>query len=241
VSDPHAIIFDLFDTLVPGGSRASRDAVSHAMAEDLGVNRARFTELFKGSFRERWHGALGSLEETIAALTVRAGGTPTDDAVRRAARRRIDFTRRQITPSPRLLALLDALRADGWRLGLISNCSAEIPALWAANPLAQRITAPVFSCVAGRCKPDPEIYRLAAASLGTTPAQCVFVADGAGGELPGAQAAGMQTIRVRADSVDHGTYGDIGQWEGTTIDTLNDLPPALIEQSKDPAPTTAFS
>lgn len=223
----HAIVFGLFDTLVPSGSRERRDAVSHAMADDLGVDRVLFAELFKNSFRERWRGALGSLEETIAALAVRAGGNPTEEAVRRAARRRLDFTRRQITPDPGLPALLDALRADGRRLGLISNCSAEVPALWDGNPLSRQITAPVFSCTVGCCKPDPQIHRLAAAALDTVPERCVFVADGAGGELPGAQAVGMQTIRVRADGVDHGTYGGMGNWEGTTVDTLYDLPAVL--------------
>jgi len=37
----------------------------------------------------------------------------------------------------------------------------------------------------------------------------------------------MTAIRVRADHVDHGTYGGVGDWNGATIDALNHLPEAL--------------
>jgi putative hydrolase of the HAD superfamily len=197
------------------------------MAADLDVDPDQFATLLKDSFRQRWTGALGSLEQTLAALAARSGGTPDSGAVRRAAQRRLDFTRHQITPAPETLRLLDRLRADGWQLGLISNCSAEVPTLWQENPMAERITAPVFSCQAQLCKPDPDIYRLAAHALNTRPQRCVFVADGAGGELLGAQAAQMTAIRVRADHVDHSTYGGVGDWNGATIDTLHHLPEAL--------------
>ena len=222
-----AIVFDLFDTLVPGGPRSARDALSRLMAEDLGVDRDRFVTVFKNSFRQRWTGSLGSLEQTIKSLAVECGGAPDSCAVRRAADRRLEFTRQQITPTTQVLELLAALQADGWKLGLVSNCSAEIPMLWSENPMSKWIKLPVFSCQVGFCKPDPRIYARAAQALQLPPPQCVFVADGAGGELPGAGTAGMKTIRVRTDGVDHGTYGGIGTWAGTTIDSVNDLRSAL--------------
>jgi putative hydrolase of the HAD superfamily len=222
-----AVVFDLFDTLVPGGARSARDALSRQMAEDLGVDGGRFVTVFKGSFRRRWTGSLGPLEQTIAALAVECGGAPDGHAVRRAADRRLAFTRRQITPTPAVLKVLDELRAAGWRLGLVSNCSAEIPLLWPTNPLSRWIEHPVFSCEFGLCKPDPKIFTHAARALRIPPPRCVFVADGAGGELLGAQSAGMRTIRVQANDVDHSTYGAVGPWTGTTVTSLTDLPLAL--------------
>lgn len=222
-----AVIFDLFDTLVPGGSRTARDAVSHLMADDLGVDREQFAALFRDAFRQRWDGSLGSLEQTISTLAVQCGGAPDSRTVRRAAERRLDFTRRQITPTPQLLELLAALQADGWELGLVSNCSAEVPMLWQENPISAWIKLPVFSCEVGLCKPDLRIFLRAAQALWTPPERCVFVADGVGGELPGAQAVGMQTVRVQADGVDHATYGTVGPWTGPTIDSIHDLPSVL--------------
>ena len=89
------------------------------------------------------------------------------------------------------LDVLDALRHDGHPLALISNATSETSASWSQSPLAQRFDVAVFSCDVGLAKPDPAIYRLAAERLGVAPAECVFVGDGADGELVGAAAVGM--------------------------------------------------
>jgi len=88
------------------------------------------------------------------------------------------------------LEVLDALRADGHRLALISNATSDTAEAWPGSPLAARFDAVVFSCDVGLAKP-PAIYRAAADRLGADPATCVFVGDGADGELPGAAAVGM--------------------------------------------------
>lgn len=223
-----AVIFDLFDTLVDGGTARRREMIAR-MGVDLGIDPEAFKAVFRESYRERFAGTLGDMEQTITTLIRRCGAVPDPQAVAVAARHRIDYTRRLLTPFPGVLEVLSTLVSDGLRVGLITNCSVETPQVWAETKLAQYIQDPVFSCRVGVCKPDPAIYRLALDALGVSAGDSVYVADGAGGELVGARDVGMTTIRVRAEGVDHATFGAIGDWDGPVIEDLTELPGRLPE------------
>jgi putative hydrolase of the HAD superfamily len=220
VSSP--IVFDLFDTLVPGGGHAARNAEARAMAADLGVPAESFADALRSSFPERFTGALGDLHETFAALAVRCGGHPSREAVGRAVARRFAFTRSTLEPFHGVLDVLDGLLARGHRLCLLTNCTAEVPELWSALPLASRFDAAVFSCQEGIRKPSAEIYLRAAKRLDSDPDACTFVGDGASGELTGALAAGMTAIRIVGEELDHTVVGG-DDFAGTSIDTLAEL------------------
>jgi len=215
-----AVLFDLFNTLVPGGSDAERAAISEQMGTDVGVDPAAFARLLHETWPLRFRGELGDLASTVRAIAIRLGADPPDSAVRRACGRRLDFARRLLTPSATTLQTLDALRNKGFPLGLVTNCSAETPLLWKSTTLAERFTATGFSCELGVCKPDPAIYLAVCASLGVPPEDCVFVGDGAVGELDGAAAVGMRAIQVTelANRDDPAP-----PWSGERIATLTQL------------------
>lgn len=217
-----AVIFDLFDTLVDGGTTQRREMIAR-MGVALGVDPERFKEAFRASYRERFAGKFGDLTQTITALSRRCGVDPDPAAVERAVTGRLDYTRKLLTPLPGVLEALTTLVENHWKLGLITNCSVETEQVWPDSVLAQYIQEPVFSSRVGVCKPDPAIYRMAAQALEVDVTECVYVADGAGGELVGARDLGMTTIRVRADGVDHATFGGIGDWDGPVIDNLSQL------------------
>jgi putative hydrolase of the HAD superfamily len=193
---PRVVLFDLFNTLVPGGADEERAAMARAMGVDLGVDPDTYASLFYQSYRERYVGAFGDLEATVRTIAEHAGGRPTGSAVRLACARRIAFTRRLLWPSAETLAVLDVLQASGWRLGLVSNCTAETPELWKRTPLAQRFEAVAFSCELGVAKPDPAIYLAACSFLGVKPKDCLYVGDGADNELVGADGLGMSVVRT---------------------------------------------
>jgi HAD superfamily hydrolase (TIGR01509 family) len=98
--------------------------------------------------------------------------------------------------SPATVAVLDSLRDAGWRLALVSNATAETAEAWPRCPLAGRFDVAVFSCDVAVAKPDPGIYLAAVEGLGTRPADCVYIGDGADEELAGAAALGMLAIRT---------------------------------------------
>jgi putative hydrolase of the HAD superfamily len=224
VARPAAILFDLWGTLIPGIPPTVRDALAFDMAADLGVDPAAFAAAFADSYRERFTGVLGSLEQTVVALAARCGGAPPADAVGSAVARRMALTRGALESDPAALAVLDELRNRGIPMGLVTDTSSETPLLWPESPLAARISATAFSCELGVRKPDPAIYLDCVRALGVPAAACMYVGDGGGGELTGAASLGMDALRLRV-SGDHPSdrYDDDAAFSGPEIATLSDL------------------
>jgi putative hydrolase of the HAD superfamily len=82
------------------------------------------------------------------------------------------------TPRPETLALARRARAAGVPTGLLSNSwGGGGYDVYAGFDLAAMFDAVVISHVVGLRKPEAPIYELAAARLGVTPADCVFVDD----------------------------------------------------------------
>jgi putative hydrolase of the HAD superfamily len=125
-----------------------------------------------------------------------------------------------------VLPVLDLLRASGFRLGLISDCSSELVEDWAATEFAARIDAPVFSWQEGYRKPDPRLYATASARLGVPPDACWYVGDGGSREFQGALAAGMHPIPAAAA---HRTDPDT-LVPDRTVDDLTELPALMIDR-----------
>jgi putative hydrolase of the HAD superfamily len=189
-----AVVFDLFHTLVPGAD-AARDRILGEMAALVGVDAAAFVRAHHESWPDRlvrWEAA-----ETVRILAGRLGARPSEFAVARAVALRRELGARLLADvAPATLDALDALRASGFRLAVLSNTTAETTDLWPASVLARRFDAAVFSAAVGVAKPDPRIYHTAAERLGVPASECWFVGDGADGELAGAVAMGMTAIRT---------------------------------------------
>ncbi len=100
---------------------------------------------------------------------------------------------------------------------MVSNCTAEVATSWKSSPFGSRFDAVALSCELGLGKPDPAIYRWATDALGVTPQQCLYVGDGADGELAGAAALGMTVLRTTEFADTDPT------WPGPTISALTDL------------------
>ncbi|NES14829.1 MULTISPECIES: HAD family hydrolase [Micromonospora] len=212
---PRPLIFDLFHTLVPG-SDAERDRVVGEMALMVGVEPSALVAAYHATWRDRMTG--WDVAETVRILAGRLGGTPTEDQVARAAAHRRELAVRLLDRVPETtLAALDALRAQGHPIGLISNATAETAEAWPVTRLARRIDVAVFSCDVRLAKPDPAIYRLTAGRLGVDPTDCVFVGDGADGELAGAAAVGMRVFRT----AEHNDSDPA--WTGRPLATLGEL------------------
>ncbi|MET8258703.1 HAD-IA family hydrolase [Micromonospora sp. NPDC005205] len=215
------MIFDLFHTLVHGADD-ERDRVVGEMALVVGVAPAALVAAYHASWRDRlvrWE-----VEETVRILAGRLGGTPTDEQVARAGEHRRALARRVLgAVSTATLDVLDVLRDGGHPLALISNATSETAEAWPQSPLARRFDVAVFSCEVGLAKPDPAIYRIAAERLGVAPAECVFVGDGADGELAGAAAVGMTVLRT----TEHNDTDP--SWGGRAFASLGDLSTLLHE------------
>jgi putative hydrolase of the HAD superfamily len=90
---------------------------------------------------------------------------------------------------------LNKIRAQGWKIGIVSNGQTHIQmrTLLALN-LDRLVDAYLISETVELRKPDPEIFALAARKLSAFPSNCVFVGDAPEADIVGAQRVGMKTV-----------------------------------------------
>lgn len=192
-----AVIFDMFGTLAPVFDREEYFATVAEMGRALGMEGDEFYKAFRADAPGRTTGKWATLEDNLVDFARRLRLRASPDDIARAARFRYDYTRRHLlNPYPDALATLEALRAAGRPVGLISDCSPEAPVVWPESPLAAFIPHPVFSPEAGTRKPDPRIYHLACERMGIAPYEAVYVGDGDSDELAGAAAVGLCPVLV---------------------------------------------
>ncbi|MEV0804433.1 HAD family hydrolase [Kribbella sp. NPDC050281] len=212
-----ALLVDLFSTLV-----ADREAEDLGVAGVLGVEGEAFGRELDATAYERFTGAYGDLGNTLRVVAGRCGGAPGEEQVREATDLRRGYVRRLLSAVPEgTVRTLEGLKSAGWRIGLVSDATAEVPLEWATCPLEPYFEVTAFSAEVGAVKPDPKMYLTACQALEVEPSECMYVGDGGYGELPAAAALGMYAIRTteHADSAP--------SWTGPTITSFTDLP-ALI-------------
>jgi putative hydrolase of the HAD superfamily len=95
---------------------------------------------------------------------------------------------------PEVPEVLDALRARGLRLGVISNWDTRLPELLRQLDLARRLDVLAYSSAVGVEKPDSRIFRRALRELGVEPRAALHVGDSRLEDLEGAIAAGMRAL-----------------------------------------------
>ena len=155
---------------------ANPDTNAWALFERAEITAAQFDQMFAQEAR-----ALGHTLDGAAVLAVLAG------AVR-----------------PAMVAALDRLKADGYRLGCITN---NVPAGHGAGmarsddardameQIFARFEHVIESSKAGVRKPDPRIYMMMCDKLGLLPEDCVYL-DDLGINCKPAAALGMHAIKV---------------------------------------------
>jgi len=223
-----AVLLDLYNTLLPGGD-VHRTEMLRGMAADLGVDPDGFRKIVFEAWPERMTGAFGDLTTETAALATRLGAHPSPAGLAAAVERRFSFARANLRPSPAAISAVTALRAAGWPVAIVSNCSFDSAAALRTTDLATAANALVLSCEMRLSKPDPAMYLAACAALDDAdPQACVFVGDGADDELRGAAALGMRVIQTTEYRATDRT------WSGEQIASIAALPDLLRKVSGPP-------
>jgi putative hydrolase of the HAD superfamily len=99
-------------------------------------------------------------------------------------------------PMPGAAAALAALRARGFRVGVVSNADGRVASLLEAAGLAPHLETIVDSHLEGVEKPDPEIFRRALARLAVPAARAAYVGDIFAIDVLGARGAGLSAILI---------------------------------------------
>lgn len=117
---------------------------------------------------------------------------------------------------PDVTATLAALRASGFKLGLITNGSLRMQSRkLECLSLASTFDVILISAAEGISKPDPEIFHRALQRLQTDLARAIFVGDHPEIDIRGARAAGMQAVWRRDPTASRvveadATIGEVG-------------------------------
>jgi putative hydrolase of the HAD superfamily len=88
------------------------------------------------------------------------------------------------------LPVLDVLRTQGLKLGLVSNTGRDLAAFVAHHRL--EVDAAIGSGAFGRTKPHPTIFRAILQELEVEPAQTAMIGDSPEDDVEGALAAGIE-------------------------------------------------
>jgi putative hydrolase of the HAD superfamily len=99
--------------------------------------------------------------------------------------------------SPATVETLEALRARGLRLGLVSNAltpGALMRRTLGSLGLASYLDAAVFSSEIGVRKPHPRIYETVLRDVGAEPEEAVFIGDRVREDVAGPKALGMRAV-----------------------------------------------
>jgi putative hydrolase of the HAD superfamily len=224
-----AVVFDFYGTLTPVRPPLAWAGNAARLAAVMGVPADALGRVLEETFPDRITGAFGDVRQTMQALAGRLDLRLDHEQLDAATAVRREVQEAMFALRPEALPVLARLRARGLRIGLVSDCTSELPDAWPGLPLAALVDAPVFSCVERTRKPDPRLFAKVAADLRAEPAACLYVGDGGGNELTGASALGMGAVLLAGPDWHQNRaldrrHGDAG-WTGPRIGSLTDLCP----------------
>jgi len=221
-----AVIFDLYGTLINKLSLRGYKEDLRRMASALSVPPDDLIRLWFDTENKRGLGIFQSHEDNIKYICNKLGRHVGDAQIEHAVQTYFKYTADSVKLRPYAIEVLTHLKSDGYKTGLITDCSASIPKIF--NDIAAPfIDAAIFSCSAGMLKPDPRIYRLAVERLAVKPEECLYIGDGDDNELTGALQVGMHPVLIRnpdEDSNDiHRTDWEAEAWQGPVITSLQEV------------------
>jgi putative hydrolase of the HAD superfamily len=154
--------YEFMPRLLP--HRARDEASTHEVV-------SRFFEGYNGDWGEFDRGTIG-VPELAQRISLRTRLDLAD------VHRVIAAVPSELQPMPQTLALMQRLRERGHRLFFLSNMPAPFADHIEANhPLNEWFLDGIFSSRVNLIKPDPAIYRAAAARFGIAPRESLFIDD----------------------------------------------------------------
>ena len=187
-----AVLFDMFFTLAD-----PRTLLETLECGPLGLSPREWAQVFwtPELGRRRALGEFESGAELIDAVCALLPFPVSEEQKKAVLDGRLTRMTKALTElQPGILETVQALRAQGLLLAVVSNADVIDIEAWDRSPLAGLFDSVIFSCSVKLVKPEPEIYRKALAELGVSAEEAVFVGDGGDHELDGAQAVGLTTV-----------------------------------------------
>jgi putative hydrolase of the HAD superfamily len=164
---------------------------------------------------------------TIADL-FEVAGLDHDPALLTAYR---EFWEPHTRTDPAVRPLFERLRADGLRVGVLSNTIWPREwhvAFFERDGVYDLIDGDVYTSEIPWTKPSPRAFRAAMDAVGVSePARCVYVGDRLFDDVWGAQQAGMHAVHIPLSTIPSGQVGHTEGKPDAVVHALSELPAAL--------------
>lgn len=210
----HGVIFDLGSTLIRftgdwsqtlalrcGPLRAFLATRGHTLDARFDAVYQRNIDVFYTRAQQDWveYTAAQVLRTTLAELGLPA---PDEDVMTGALDASFARLEAMWEPYPDTHAVLAALQAAGYRLGLVSNAgdNANVQRLIDGARLRPYLDPIIVSAAQGLRKPNPRLFRAVADQWALPPAEIAVVGDTLGADVLGAQFAGMRSVWAMMDA-----------------------------------------
>lgn len=222
-----AFIFDLFGTLVDVSEKRGYNTLVEEMSKALNIDFEDFYKYWNiDTYDDRMIGKFKSIYDNIKYILEEKQLERSEKEISDAARIRSDFVKKALElKRVSLFETLSNIKKRGFKIGLISDCSPDIPEVWDSLEYCQYFDSVIFSCEVGMKKPNPKIYQKSVDSLNVNFDECYYIGDGGSNELTGAQNVGMYPILIKSEADEkknvHKKYVD--NWTGERIFCLSQL------------------
>ncbi len=171
-----ALLFDLYETLVrPDWTvlQAGRDA----LARRAGLDVEQMREQWHRTHDLRMRGRLGGLEGDLAEMLSGCGVSASPELLQELAQHELANWSAGVRLYEDVVPALSRLRAEGFRMAIVSNASQEAASVIQGLGLDLYFDAVAVSHEVGSLKPEPAMLLHALECLGVTAARAVFVDD----------------------------------------------------------------
>ena len=184
-----AVLFDVYGTLL--STTIFRSSLRH-IVEELGLSDEQKHEAKKLVLTTN----IPKISEVARILAERFGLNPVSDKAIELSDLEIDEHRESFAIFDGVNETIARLRVEGYKLALVTNVSSPYLEPIFRLEVDKFVDHPVYSCMVGCCKPDPEIFHIAMRELDVEPANTVMVGDNPFDDIVGAQAAGIRSIMI---------------------------------------------
>lgn len=208
------IVFDLFGTLVPYIGNEEFSMSLSPLADILEVELNRILEFWLT--KERYYQAITVYDSTYERVKTfcNAIGIQDQEKIKEVVESRLSIHAKWLMLSTTTISTLEKIKANKNRIGLMSDCSAEVPELWKASLLSEFVEVSIFSCIEKMNKSDIALFDLCCSRMNTPAQDIIYVGDSIV-ELEQAKKIGMKPVLKK-------TRKNL-QWEGDAIDNLTEI------------------
>lgn len=189
----NAVIFDMYETLIT--LFESPVYFGTQMAEDAVIPAEDFLKIWRATQEDRTVGEV-RVEEVIERI-LKEKACFTEEKLWMIMDKRIKCKREAFEHMhPEIIPMMEKLKKQGIKIGLISNCYSEEAIVIEESILYPFFDVACLSCDEGIKKPNPVIFKRALQKLGLSADECLYVGDGGSDELVAASSAGMKAARA---------------------------------------------